>query len=282
MASTCCASGTIHIRSQPTGQVTNIHGFDCYVASPPTDTPTKGIIIFIPDAFGWEFPNNRLLSDAYARAGFLTYLPEFMAGAAVHHSVMGKMPLIEGNVGILTKASAMITFLWNFIPFMISCRAGVCQPRIWEFISKVRASEEAKGKGIGAAGFCWGGKYTFLLCGPEGKDKDGNWLVDAGYTAHPSSLKIPVDIENVQLPLSVAAAEHDFGLGKEKLEELRKIFEKKTERAEPVCEVVDYPGAYHGFAVRGDEGNEALERMDQAKDQAVNWFAKCFAKGSQA
>ena len=137
----------------------------------------------------------------------------------------------------------------------------------------MRGSEEAKGKGLGVAGFCWGGKYTFLLCGPEGKDKDGKWLVDAGYTAHPA-LSLPVDADNVQIPLSVAAAEHDMGLGQQKTEQLKNILDKKTEKAEPTCEMEIYGGAHHGFAIRGDESEKAMELMDKAKDQAVNWFAK--------
>ncbi|KAF2231720.1 dienelactone hydrolase family protein [Viridothelium virens] len=282
MANTCCASGTIHIRTQPTGQVTQLHGYDCYIASPPNDTTTKGIIVFLPDAFGWTFPNNRLLCDAYARAGFLTYLPDVMDGRAVPPHVVKVGAILEGDSSIFTKIPAMMKLLWNFVPFFISCRVSVCKPRVWEFLEKVRASEEADGKGVGVAGFCWGGKYTFLLCGPEGKGKDGKWLVDAGYTAHPSNLSLPVDAENVQLPLSVAAAEHDLALSKEKTEEIRRILEKKTERAEPSCEMEDYPGAHHGFAIRGDEGEEAMARMDRAKDQAINWFAKVFSRDAPA
>ncbi|KAI9709280.1 MAG: hypothetical protein M1820_003400 [Bogoriella megaspora] len=283
MANTCCAQGTIHIRSQPVGEVKKLHGYDCYISTPPAEATTKGIIIFIPDAFGWEFPNNRLLSDAYARSGYLTYLPEFMAGTAAPAFLMEKIGALEkSDTGILAKVSIFATFLWHFIPWKIRNRPAVCQPRIWEFIEGVRASEEAKDKKIGAAGFCWGGKFVFLLCGSQGKGKDGKWLIDAGFTAHPSNLTIPWDIEDVQVPISVAAAENDMGLSTEKTNEIRTILAKKTEKAEPECELVDYRGAHHGFAVRGDEGEEAMERMDKCKDQAVNWFAKRFAKDTQS
>lgn len=41
----------------------------------------KGIIVIVPDAFGWEFVNNRILADHYASAGdYLVYLPDFMDG----------------------------------------------------------------------------------------------------------------------------------------------------------------------------------------------------------
>lgn len=41
----------------------------------------KGIVVIIPDAFGWEFVNNRLMVDEYARKGdFTVFLPDFMNG----------------------------------------------------------------------------------------------------------------------------------------------------------------------------------------------------------
>jgi hypothetical protein len=63
----------------PTGTVTTIHGLQTYVAR-PVGTP-KAVIVFIPDAFGWELSNPRLLADTYAKkGGYLVYLPNFMNG----------------------------------------------------------------------------------------------------------------------------------------------------------------------------------------------------------
>jgi hypothetical protein len=39
------------------------------------------LIVFIPDIFGWEMSNSRLLADSFAKeGGFLVYLPNFMNG----------------------------------------------------------------------------------------------------------------------------------------------------------------------------------------------------------
>lgn len=52
-----------------------------YVAEPLNAESVKGIIVIIPDAFGWEFPNGRLLADRYAEKGsYKVYLPDFMDG----------------------------------------------------------------------------------------------------------------------------------------------------------------------------------------------------------
>lgn len=61
-----------------------VYGRNTYIAQPEDNTvEIKGIIVMIPDAFGWEFVNNRLLADHYASQGsFKVYLPDFMDGAA--------------------------------------------------------------------------------------------------------------------------------------------------------------------------------------------------------
>lgn len=63
----------------PTGTVSTVHGLDTYTAR-PEGTP-KGVVVIIPDIFGWETSNSRLLADSYAKkGGFLVYLPDFMGG----------------------------------------------------------------------------------------------------------------------------------------------------------------------------------------------------------
>jgi hypothetical protein len=38
--------------------------------------------VIITDAYGWDFVNNRILSDHYAKkGGFLVYCPDFMDGS---------------------------------------------------------------------------------------------------------------------------------------------------------------------------------------------------------
>jgi len=75
-----CFSGTIHVGS-PTGTVETIHGLPVYVTKPAEGVTPKGLILYLPDAFGWDFVNNRILADHYAQRGeFLVYVPDFMGG----------------------------------------------------------------------------------------------------------------------------------------------------------------------------------------------------------
>ena len=58
-----------------------LHGVRTYVSRPPAGQQPKGVVLFLPDMFGWAAVNNRLLCDAYAeKGGFVVYLPDFMAG----------------------------------------------------------------------------------------------------------------------------------------------------------------------------------------------------------
>jgi dienelactone hydrolase len=79
MACPDCFTGHVHLGT-PTGEETTLHGLRTYVAAP--QGAAKGVIVYIPDAFGWQFVNNRLLADSYAKGGFLVYLPDFMSGAS--------------------------------------------------------------------------------------------------------------------------------------------------------------------------------------------------------
>lgn len=75
-----CFMGSEHLGT-PTGSTAVIHGLPTYVAEPENGATPKGIIIFITDAFGWDFVNCRLLCDKYAKkGGFLVYCPDFMLG----------------------------------------------------------------------------------------------------------------------------------------------------------------------------------------------------------
>jgi dienelactone hydrolase len=76
-----CVSGAIHDGS-PKGEVSKVAGLDTYIAQPASPENKKaGLIVIIPDIFGWELVNLQLLADDYAeRSGRTVYLPDFMFG----------------------------------------------------------------------------------------------------------------------------------------------------------------------------------------------------------
>jgi dienelactone hydrolase len=89
-----CFKGHLH-DGIPNGTIQTIHGTETYVATPPEGIVPKGIIVVISDAFGWDFVNNRILSDNYAeKGGFIVYLPDFMNGQSTAFIPIAQINLI--------------------------------------------------------------------------------------------------------------------------------------------------------------------------------------------
>lgn len=84
-----CFSGAVH-EGIPRGKVIKFHDLNTYITEPADGREVKNIIVIIPDAFGWEFVNNRILADHYADKGhYRVYLPDFMLGK-LHHLFSSK------------------------------------------------------------------------------------------------------------------------------------------------------------------------------------------------
>lgn len=165
------------------------------------------------------------------------------------------------------------------MPFALYyCRASICKPRIFSFFSSLRSSTSLP---IGAAGFCWGGKYVTLLCQDTERSSSGKTLLDCGFTAHPSQLVLPMDIEAVKMPLCISSGSMDFLLKPEGYEMIKEIFARKEGELNAegkrgaMFEMNVVDGAKHGFAIRGNPGDEDEKRRGQmAEDQAVDFFGR--------
>ncbi|KAF2753211.1 dienelactone hydrolase family protein [Pseudovirgaria hyperparasitica] len=274
-----CFAGYEKPEVDPKGYVTTLHGLQTYVVEPEGEV--KGIIVMVPDAFGWVFANNRALCDNYAKKSQCrVYLPDFMQDTPVSVTIL---PLLNNILrknswwNTLWKPLYVAQAIYGMAPFIYYNRFGSSWPIVKSFFTSLR-THEAASLPIGAAGFCWGGKHIFNLAhghlAPNSKP-----LVDAVYTAHPSNLAIPAEIEKVVKPVSLAMGTQDFALSVEKTKEIEKVLKGIEEREGVESEVVFYEGAGHGFAVRADPGNKEVGRMAvAAEDQAVEWFRKCFAK----
>jgi dienelactone hydrolase len=181
---------------------------------------------------------------------------------------------------IFVKPLYIARVLRNFIPFIILCRESVCKPRIVDFMRALRTAPDTANLKIGVAGFCWGGLHAVKLAHDTPSSRVHRYgseagelksLVDAVFTAHPSMLSIPADVQNVTVPLSIAIGDADFVMKISEVEKAKTILEKKGDDHE----VVIYPGGKHGFAIRGDPKDlKQKELADQAEEQALSWFSK--------
>ncbi|KAI8154251.1 hypothetical protein K4K49_011626 [Colletotrichum sp. SAR 10_70] len=262
-----CFKGTLRGDVEPQGTEETVSGLPTYVARPEPGREPAGIVVVIPDVFGWKLRNTRALADAYAkRIPAVVLLPEVMNGYAMPDSILTVGDRIASEKSWLYKlfylypvgAATMIRY---FVPLLLATRAGVLVPRIANFLRALRldppsplprpststsasadgaggetsASAAAKGPKIGVAGFCWGGKYAIQLAqgtaGPFGEER----LIDIAYTAHPSMVSVPGDLEKVALPLSIANGDDDMMMPRAKMALAKDILGKKGD-----CEVCDH------------------------------------------
>ena len=73
-----CFSGSVH-EGKPRCKIVKVHGLDIYLSEPSDGRTSKTTIVIIPDAFGLEFINNKLLADHYSDKGnYRVIIPDFM------------------------------------------------------------------------------------------------------------------------------------------------------------------------------------------------------------
>ncbi|KAL3422612.1 dienelactone hydrolase family protein [Phlyctema vagabunda] len=287
-----CFSGFVH-EGTPQGEVSKIHGLDVYVTEPDAGVKPKGLIVIITDAFGMQFVNNKILADRYAkRGGFVVYVPDFMAGRPLPLTANGlteKLMKRTSWLGMLYKPILLLQALAVALPWLYSSRASVCRPRVISFFQALRSSPApfpTNDLKVGAAGFCWGGRYAVQLAqdapstrvhrNAAGSSSQALLpLVDCAFTAHPSFLKVPQDMEKVTLPLSVTVGDNDMVLKGPHAFLAKEVLEKKKAGDH---EVVILPGAKHGFAIRFDPKDQVqMEYAEQAELQAIAWFNRWFS-----
>ncbi|KUJ12959.1 alpha/beta-hydrolase [Mollisia scopiformis] len=276
--------------THPTGTETTIHGLRTYVAQPSDGVTPKGIIVIITDAFGWEFPNNRVLSDHYAQnGGFLVYCPDFMNGnsldpAAIPLTDKIMNPAPSWFSAIVYKPIYVFQVLTYAIPWKSKSSIEKTHPRVLSFFQALRKSDPpfpTQNLKIGAAGFCWGGKHTMMLAADSSSSRvqrpgssTPEALLDCAFAAHPSYIEIPGDLEKLSVPTSVAVGDEDTVMKAPQARKMKEILDAKKGD----FEVVIFPGAKHGFAIRTHpEDRNEVECAEKAERQAIEWFTKWLA-----
>ena len=188
---------------------------------------------------------------------------------------------------IFYKPVWTVQLLSHAIPWKSKTNPTKTYPGVLSFIQALRTSTppfETSNLKIGAAGFCWGGKHTFLLAAdkPSSRVKRHESqldptinlpLLDAAFTAHPSYIDVPKDVDAITTPLSIAVGDEDMAMKAPLVRKMKEILDEKKGS----YEVIIFEGAKHGFAVRTHpEDEKEMECAKKAEDQAIEWFGKCF------
>lgn len=174
------------------------------------------------------------------------------------------------------------------IPWKVKCGIPATKDRVLSFFKALRTcpppftTDSLK---IGAAGFCWGGKHAIVLAQDASssrvcrhKSQKGHTnpesLIDCVFTAHPSYVDVPKDVDAIKIPISVAVGDNDMALKMPLVQEMKEILETKSQERYQVNVI---PGAKHGFAVRTHPDDDLeMEAAENAELQAIEWFNRWF------
>ncbi|VUC27687.1 unnamed protein product [Clonostachys rosea] len=218
MACPDCFRGFVHDYAEPTGTEIILHGIRTYSAGRREHHTSSSAIIFLTDVFGLNLVNNMLLADYFAaETGCTVLIPDLVPGGGIRPSCFEIMDTFVTPVkwwdiyGHVVRFISAIRMLGFFIPIALGTKAAY--PRVLSYTRAVRANLPADGK-LGVAGYCWGGLQSTKLSQEPATEGGSDRLVDAHYTAHPSSLKLPYDlirsVEKFKVPLSLATGDGDL------------------------------------------------------------------------
>jgi len=238
-----CISG-VRYEGTDEGKYEVINGIKTYVATPKADYPKDKAIIYLPDVFGLELPNNRLLVDDFARNGFKVYSPDLFEDDPI-------------------PADALSTGKFDFPTWLGKHGAEHAGKRARKVI------EGLKGQGItvyGGTGYCYGARLVFDLAFDN--------VIQVAVVAHPSLLK-PEDLDTYiaksKAPLLINSCEEDDAFPKTFAETADQKFAKFA----PGYRRTYYEGASHGFAVRGDISKPTVKTAKEgAFKESVEWLIK--------
>ncbi|KAH6952256.1 dienelactone hydrolase [Fusarium avenaceum] len=196
-------------------------------------------VLYLTDVFGIELPQNRLLSDSFARAGYVTVAPDLFNGHA------STVDLNEPG--------------FDYASFAAEHGPNVTDPIIDNAISYMR--EKLGVKTIAASGYCFGGRYAWRVL-TKGRG------VDLGFAAHPSMLT-DEEVLDINGPASLAVAETDEFLT---AEDAFKIESLLNQTGQPYNSRL-FGGTMHGFATRANV-SDPLQKFakEEAFLQAVRFF----------
>ncbi|KAG1823956.1 Alpha/Beta hydrolase protein [Suillus subaureus] len=218
-----CIQGVRH-EGEPQGTLEIIDGVTCYVATPTVDYPKDKVILFLPDGFGIELVNPKLLADDFATNGFKVIAVDYFNGDSLPADIM--------NSGS-----------FNLEAWLAKHGNEQTRPSLDKVIAVLKEEGVTK---FGATGYCFGGRYTFDLAFDN--------VIQCAVVSHPSLLKVPNDLETYfsksQAPLLINSCEVDQAFPTAAQAKADEIF--GDGKFAPGYKREYFPGCTHGFAVRGD------------------------------
>ncbi|KAJ6577179.1 alpha/beta-hydrolase [Mycena capillaripes] len=223
----------------PQGKNITINGVLTYVSLPKKKFDPTTALLLLTDVFGLPSPDNLLLADQWAAAGFQTFAPDYLNGDAI---------AMDGNVTewIVNHGEAQTT------------------PPLLAVIKALKARGI---KQIAATGYCFGGLYITRLV--------QNNTIAVGTMAHPSFLNVPTDFTLMKaeshVPVEINNAELDTGFTPAVALQTDAVI--GDGQYLPGYFRRQFDGVAHGFAVRANASDPVQVAAKQgAFDTSLHWI----------
>jgi carboxymethylenebutenolidase len=229
--------------------------------------PTKAIVL-LTDVFGLPMPNPKIVADHLAEhVGVDVWIPDLFNGRPPF-KVEDLEPRLPDRAGAKMTWTNTVVLLFKFlsaIPRLFANRPTVVDPRVHEFINKIKS--EKGYERIGAVGYSFGGAIATRLGATD--------LVNTIVIAHPISLR-SAEIRAIKVPTSWLLAEEDMGYTNREAQIARSIFQEQEAYSNHVeYEFKIWKGTAHGFAMRPNlEVPEVKAGYEGSLDQTISWLKK--------
>ncbi|KAL1898789.1 hypothetical protein Sste5346_003196 [Sporothrix stenoceras] len=300
----------------PAGEIRKLDDVNTYVAKPSgyPHAPAR-LLLLLTGGTGMQSTNNQIQADMYADEGFVVVMPDLFGGDVAPNTAAAEEEAVAtndtGSFLDLFKTKAVETVKSFMIDMWLARHTEAkVLPLLHRVISAARdefADAVARGDGIFAVGYCFGGRYVLLLAGEKASQYDAEGpvnaaaaagatasgseannansdaaasaleagllskpapLIKAGVLAH-ATLVSPDDFQGLQAPISMVCVESDPLFP----DEVRTAGEDYLSQNNVEHEVQVYPGVPHGFAVVGDYADASIkDAQATAFEQMLKWL----------
>jgi len=231
-----CVKGA---KGSSVGGIVTFAGVDAYISRPKTKA--SAAIVILTDVFGPTLIQTQEISNSLADEGFLVVVPDLFN----HDSLPSNTTDFSPNNLFLGE--------WRKRHFPSDMKLPIAVSTIQEIREKELIQK------IGCIGYCYGGKISILLGGTD--------YVNTYIAAHPSTPKIPEELEAIKHNGFFICAETDNTFGEAIRKQAEEILSKKSNVK---SSFKLYPGTTHGFAVRPTE--QTKQAQQEALQDTINFF----------
>jgi len=282
----CCLAGSTP-EGIPAGKVCDLAGVPCYVADSKAQISDQlqPAIVMAPDVFGLSQHCKLLADEINLRSGFPVVLVDYFRSTSLPSSIADRLlPFVSRPSGQpgppLLQKLLMVPFVFFkvlpvLLPFIFRhMRKKMVEAKFSMVVGVANvlrdgASASLRRRPLGIVGYCYGGKFALHFGCIETIEER---VFDAVAVAH-GEVKLD-QVKALKTSALFVCAENDWAFPEDRIAQAEVILRGRSDYSDSKFRVKRYPGTYHGFAIRGDERNPAVQEAKAAAlSDSIDFFA---------